>query len=50
MQPELVNGTRKPLIQSDIYSLAFKVQSANAILKFNNTASIKCALWIVCGI
>ena len=50
MQPELVNRTRKPLIQSDIYSLAFKVQSVNAILKFKNTASIKRALWIVCGL
>ena len=50
MQPELVNGTRKPLTQSDIYSLAFKVQSVNAILKFKNTASVKRALWIVCGL
>lgn len=47
MQAELAYGTRKPLIQSDIYSLAFKVQSVNAIF---DTASIKRALWIVCGL
>ena len=43
--PELVDGTGKPSIESDVYSLAFLIKSVYGILKFGNVdVSIKNAL------
>ena len=36
--PEPVDGPGKPSIESDVYLLAFMIQSVNTILKFKNTA------------
>ena len=34
--PELVDGTRKPSIASDVYALAFLIKSVYKLLKFGN--------------
>lgn len=42
--PELVNGTGKPSVTSDVYSLAFLVKKLYGMLNFSNIAVVKRAL------
>ena len=41
LAPELLDGTGKPSIESDIYSLAFLIQTVYKLLKFKNIAILK---------
>ena len=42
--PELVDGTGKPSVESDVFSLAFLVKTVYGILKFKDTDIIKTGL------
>ena len=42
--PELVDGTGKPSIKSDIYALSFLIKSVYRLLHFRNVAAVKNAL------
>lgn len=42
--PELVDGTGKPSIKSDIYALSFMIKSVYRLLHFRNVVAVKNAL------
>ena len=46
--PELVDGTGKPSVSSDVYSLAFMTRSLYKLLNFNVNATVKNALATAC--
>ena len=39
--PELIDGTEKPSINSDVYSLALMIKSVYGILKFKSIGIVK---------